>query len=209
MSDELARAVGAKSAMIQIGGKECTVRPLSIRELLEIERECIKSYRREFLTTFSENMDLLPKEVRDKVMIEKMNEAGRWDVDDLPKKYIYDARKINLTPELKAWLISNYGAMAEDEEVAKRLVVSSMNQMELSEQEYKELAGTIPTKLEVGYANWWITEDKEGQVVFIWMAIKHNNITKDKLLEAISENPSLLYEISSEVHMVSASKLGN
>ena len=209
MSDDVARAVGAKSATIKIGDKECTIRPLSIRELLEIERECIKSYRRQYLTTFSENMDLLPRNSRDKIMLEKMTEAGRWDIDDLPKKYIYDSRKIELTDKLKVWLQSNYGDMADDEEVARKLVVSAMNQTELSEQEYKEMAGTVPTKLEVGYANWWITEDKDGQITFIWMAVKHNDISKKQLLEEISANPPLLYEISNEVHMVSSAKLGN
>ena len=43
MSEVMARAAGAGSPLtVEIGGKQCSVRPLTIRELTEVERDCVE-----------------------------------------------------------------------------------------------------------------------------------------------------------------------
>ena len=86
MSEDVARALGAGGDITTIAGKECKVRPLSIRELTEVERECLKVYKRTFLETFHDNLDLLPDDEAAGLMSRKLEEASAWDVGDLPSK---------------------------------------------------------------------------------------------------------------------------
>jgi hypothetical protein len=61
MSEKMARALGANGAMlVTIAGKECSVRPLGIVELAEVERDCVARYRRTDLETYASYLDRLP-----------------------------------------------------------------------------------------------------------------------------------------------------
>ena len=87
-----------------IAGKECTVRPLGIRELTEVERDCAERYKRQYLKTFADNLDLLPAEAKDRLLLEKMDVVARWDVDDLPPKFVHDPARVKMTDKLKSWV---------------------------------------------------------------------------------------------------------
>ena len=76
MSEQMARALAATSPMtVMIGGKECTVRPLGIQELTEVERDCVQRFKRQYLETFSQNLDLLPENRRTELLEQKMEES--------------------------------------------------------------------------------------------------------------------------------------
>ena len=105
MSETMARALGAKGAMtVTIAEKECQTRALGIAELTEIERECLDRYKRQYLRTFVQNLDMIPKGKRDSILEKKMEEVAKWDIDDLPPKFAHDPTRIKVTSELKSWL---------------------------------------------------------------------------------------------------------
>ena len=210
MPDDVARAVGAGGRTVNIGGKECTVRPLSIKELTEVERECLTIYKRNYLKTFSDNADLLPKGEGIRMLQEKMEEVAKWDVGDLPSKYAYDPGSIKINRKLKKWLTEAFDMKEEiDDERMKRLVVAALDQMMLSTNKYQRMIGEPPVRAKVGYVNWWITGSYEGMITFVWVCFAHNGVTKEEVATELGRNQQMLAEITQEIEQLSAPAAGN
>ena len=210
MADDTARAVGAGSTTtVTIAGKECALRPLTIRELLEAERDCLSRYKREYIKTFVENADLLSKEKRDKIVADRMGEAARWDIDNLPPKYSYDPTSIILTENLKEWIKIQFTDAIDDEDYLCRLVTAVLDQGTLSEEQYEELTGKVPSKVKVGYVNWWITASYEGMTTMVWLCLRRDGITREQVVEELSKRPDMLINLSREVETLSTPELGN
>lgn len=214
MSDDTARAVGANGAIeITIGGKLCTVRPLKIKELGEMERICLKQWKREIMETYTDNVDLLPEEKRERLIVSKLDEISKLDVHDLPTRRVYDPFKIKVTPKLEDWTKQNYQSFIEladgrDDSYKKRLiqriVTTALDKETLSEAACTELTGSQPVHVQVGYVNWWITATFEGQLEMIYMAFKHNGVTRDDVCDALSDNPAVMIELSRELEHLTA-----
>ena len=105
MSDDTARAVGAGGSTVEIAGKQCQVRPLSVKELLEVERECLKTYKRQHMESFAESVDLLPEPEQIGAVRAELVKTSAWDKSNLPPKFGYDHSRIELTDGLRAWLV--------------------------------------------------------------------------------------------------------
>lgn len=206
MSEDVARAVGAGGTTVKIAGKECTVRPLGIRELAEVQRDCVSRYKRQYLQSFSENLDLLPEAVREREMDQKIDMVSRWDIDDLPAKYVHDSRRIKLTAELRDWVCENVAEDSRntDDDQMKRMVAVSLDQSMLSPDDYKRLSGgSLPPKLKVPYVNWWITGCFDGMVTFVWVCFRRDGITRDQVVEELGENINKLLEVTHEIERLS------
>lgn len=216
MSEDVARAVGAgQLEPLVIEGITCKIRPLSIRELAEIERECLSLYRKSYLSTFAENIEMLG-ERGPAVLQEKMEEAGRWDVNDLPHKSVYDASSVHLTDKLIQWLRSDYGFKDETlpegkrERMARQMVVTALDADLLTEAGYEMMTGHKPKKAKVGYVNWWTTGTYDGMISMVWTCFKDNpGLTRDMVAKQIGTNPQLLIHASREIENLTAPALGN
>ncbi len=212
MSEATARALGAKSSEpIMIAGKECVPRGLGLRELSEVEASCLRSYKRRYLETYSENLDLLPDSDRTRILQEEIRRTAGWDVEDLPCKYGFNAEEIALTPELKK-CVMGYVGIAEDspDTKFKRLVAGMLDEGTLSEEKYLELSHTTHSpKYKIPYAAWWITGCVEGKVTLLWACFRDNGVTREEVEKEFSDNPGLLFQISQEIERLSAPKAGN
>ena len=211
MSDDAARAVGAGSITIEIAGKQCTVRPLGIRELTEVERDCLGRYKRQYLESVVANLDLLPVATRDRLMEQKYEAANRWDINDLPTKYAHDPKRVKITTSLKTWLQENLSvAVDADDLQIQRMAAVALDQELLGDEEYRKLSdGNAPPKLKVPYVNWWITGCFDGMITFVWVCFKHNGITRDQVVEELGSNMNLLVEVSREIERLSVPAVGN
>ena len=209
--DRMARAVGAGGSLtVDIGGRQCSVRPLSLRELTEVERDCVERYRRGYLKTYADNIDLVPEALRKPMMQEKFEQAARWDVDDLPVKFAYDSSQVILTNKLKAFIGKEFGIEEKSDDAKyQRATASALDQGTLSEARYEELSGKPIKKAKVPYVSWWITGAMDGMITFIWMAFKHAGVTREQVANAMAENPALLTEVANEIERLSAPELGN
>jgi len=207
----MARAVAASSPLtVMIGGVQCSARPLSLRELTEVERDCLERYRRGYLKTFADNIDLVPEALREPMMQEKFEQAARWDVDDLPVKFAFDSSKVVLTNKLKAFIGKEFGLGKDTDDTRyKRMTSLALDQGALSEVKYEELTDKPIEKAKVSYVSWWITGAMDGMITFVWMAFKHHGVTRDQVSNAMAENPALLTEVANEIERLSAPKLGN
>ena len=84
MSD-LARATGAPGSIV-ICGKTYFISPLTLKDWGQIERECLETYRREYIQTYAKNLDLFPEAQRQPLLREALETAAKFGLGDLPKK---------------------------------------------------------------------------------------------------------------------------
>jgi hypothetical protein len=214
MADDVARAVGAGSPAftVNIGGRECTPRPLGIRELTEVERDCLERYKRSYLETFSKNLDLVPEDRRDALLEKKMDEVARWDIDSLPTKMAYSSKGIILSDSLRIWLAEHW-AITEDQKVDDirlcRLAAASMDQESLSPEEYKRMTGSKPPQYRVPYVHWWITGNYDGMITLIWICFSANGVTREQIVDSVGKDAKTLNETAREVEKLSAPQSGN
>ncbi len=211
--EDVARAIGAKGANseVTINGKSYTPKPLTIKELTELERDCVKQYRKQYLEVLKDGIDMLPngEEEFRKVFME----SARWEADDLPKKYVYDVKKIPVTAELEIWLKRNTGAdeklLKKGPDVIRRLVATALDNEDMSEQEFETLTKTKPKKLMTGYANWWCTGTFAGMVAMLYLSVRDSGITKEDITTELAGQQGLLASLSREIEELSAPSLGN
>jgi len=211
MSESVARAVGAEGDIqTTIAGKVCTVRALGIRELAEVERICLRQYRRSFMEAHSENMDFLPPDQAQAIIEKKLEQCAQWDIDDLPSKFAYDPSRILIGSDLLSLVEGFFGEQDKnDEEKMQRLVATMLDQGVLSDDVYKDVTGFSPVKQKVPYVNWWITGAFEGMIVFVWTAFKHNGVTREEVAGELGSNPMLLSELAREIERLSAPQTKN
>jgi hypothetical protein len=210
MSDDVARAVASGSPDgLTINGKPCSARPLSIREIGEIERDCLQQYRRRYLQAFADNVDLLPG--GDDLLLQKAEECARWDVDILPKKFVYDMSGIVITPKLKQWLVNNVGEDADkyNKRALEKIVLNCLDKEALKPEQVKAMTGKTPRKIATGYVNWWITAEAEGMVSMIYHCVKHGGITKEDVIEQFSNKDAQLAMLSRDIESMSTPQVGN
>lgn len=209
MTEDMARALGADgTTTVEIAGKQCTARPLGVGELTEVERLCVEQYRRSYLKTYADNADLLPNGKQ--LLEQKMEEAARWDVDDLPAKQAYDSSSIKLTDELKEWIKNEFDLDGEQDEVKmRRLCAAALDQESLTEKQYRKMSGARPRTFKVPYVNWWMTASFDGMITFIWVCFKYNDVTRQQVADMLSKDPALMATLSREIESLSAARVGN
>lgn len=210
-SADTARALkAASSTTIKIAGKECQVKPLGLRALTEAQRDCVERYKRSYLKTWSDNLDLVPN--GESILLQKIEECARWDVDDLPPKRAVDENTIKVTKKLRAWVDAKFGQKKDDkgnilrraDQEIRRIVGSALDQESLSVDDYKALTGTKPFRMKIPYVNWWITGDFEGMVTMCWLCFRDSGVSRKEVEEALTDDPALLSILSREIESLSA-----
>lgn len=223
MAEDVARAVGAKGPVVKLGDREYQIRPLTIRELTELERDCLERYKRSYLQTHAKNADLIYNgntRGREEYIKSKIEEASKWDVTTLPVKAVYDVDQVKVTAKLKIWLTNHVGFSKTDElghtlsdseldTKARRLIATALDNGTLTEEKYEDLAGSRAKKVYVGYVNWWVTATVEGMISMIWMCFKDAGVSRDAVAQEIGKNPELLVQVSREIERLSAPAEGN
>ena len=212
--------MGAASPVdIQINGKLCSIRPLTLGELATLERDCLKQYRRHYLETFSENLDLLPSSTAATIMQQKMEETAKWDVDDLPTKEAYDPVKIKLTPRLRERVVSylkqatpqasDYVEVGYSDKQIRLVAATLMDQDEITPEEYKSMTGSDITPNRIGYVHWWMTGKVDGMVALVYQCVKQSNVTREEVEQYLKKDMSTLVELSRLVETLSTPQVGN
>lgn len=207
MAEDTARALGAGGGReaIMIAGKACHTRPLSAKELAEVEREALKAYRRSYVESYKENLDVIGG--THEMLLAQLEKVSRWDVSDLPAKFSFDPRKIVITPALKAWLVSTYEINIEkagSDDYLKRIAAVALDTKMMESADYEKLTNSKPPKVKIGYVNWWITGCYDGIITFIWTCFSTSGVTRNEVASEIGRNPALMAELSHEIESLSA-----
>lgn len=219
MAEDVARAVGAGDPEpIKIGGKDVYLKPLTLVELTEIERECLRQYRRDYVETFAGMADLLGDEGQNLIM-RKVEEAAKFDLSTLPKKDAYDQRRVHLTPELESWVRETYSDFEDvlkgkqQTEVERRyriVVASALDSGDLTNLQYESLSGgmkIVPHK--IAYVHWWITGTMQGMLAMVGQAFKKEGVSKEEVFDAVAKKPALLIQIARDLETLSSPQAGN
>lgn len=219
MAEDVARAVGAKDGMaVMVDGKECTIRPLSIVELAEIERECVSNYRKEFLQAWKDTLEFFPEDQRLSVMQEKINEAAKFELKTLPVKYAYDPKHIELTNDMRKWIDENMSAWVEEfkdsrsdriDQFLRSLAVQALEQGLLSEETYSTLAKKPVKKNKVGYVHWWVSNTMPGRLAVVYPVFRDNGLTREQIKRAVSNGEIKLDVIQEAIQALSVPEAGN
>lgn len=183
MSDKEARVLAAGDS-IEVNGKEIHISPVGMQQLHEVQRAAVKYFKREYLTTFAENLDLLPEADRTKLMEKKMEEVARWDVGNLPVRTSFDVGSVPVNnEELIALMEEKYGSLPESELSRRAVLATALDAELLDPDEVLKLTGVKPKRFRVPYDSWWVTAVKEGMVAFVLSSIKKNHpeIGKDDI----------------------------
>lgn len=225
MSDDVARAVGAGGKTITIAGKECQIRPLSILELGELERECLEQYQDKYLATFYRNQKYLKNgdtggESAQDIMRNEIEKAAKWDVADLPTKFVYDPDKLFITPKLQSWLKNKIGYSRKDAKGVKlteqeldihlrRLTASLLDEGLLTEDDYERLTSKSPEKMQMGYSGWWVNGCFDGRITMLYICFKHLGLSKEEIARSVGKDKEALIQTASEIEHLSAPAAGN
>lgn len=215
MSEDVARILGAGApGELVIKGKVYSLRPLTVKELTEIQRTCLKRYQRKYMETFKENVDLLADSVEKQqdLVTNELQKVSKWGLDDLPIKEVFDSSRVRVTDELKSWMQQNIGATAavlQSERKCRQLLSTALDGGVLSSDSCFKLTGTVPQKVKTGYVNWWVTGSSEGMVHFVWLSIRGSGLTEEELEAEISDKYENIVTAARDVEDLTVPDLGN
>lgn len=202
MSDDAReRALGA-GEIITVNGMEYTLKPVTSRQLCALERESLAYHKREVLSTFADNRDLL--ENGEALLQQKLEEVSTWDLKNLPQKDAYDVSQVpvgehkntdgtgNLQfvpdPKVADWLKVNYNDTPDTASVMRVLLINALDTGRLTSDELMTMTGKKPIKGRIRYDQWWITGTVAGQLSFLRSSV-HNGDGKPVGKEALMDWP--------------------
>lgn len=211
-TDREARALGAGES-ITVNGKDYNLRPVNVRSLANLERNALRYYVRKYLEAWKENLDLLPGANALEVMKSKMEEASKWDLDDLPTHSSFGMGGVPITDTLREWVRKTYDIdleRAKDFSDLTYMVMASMalDNKQVTPAQVKEMTGKFPREAQVRYDQWWVTAVREGMIAFVFCSIEVDRHDVPK--EEIDGWPlHKLVEASRMVENITVASLGN
>jgi len=179
--DREARVVGAGEC-IEVNGKKFTLRPIGFQLLCDYERSALKAFKRDYLSTFADNADLLP-DGRGVVLLEgEMLKVAKWTLEDLPQMLAYDTTRVPLEGKNIQWVASLFEWEEKlTEAEAKALLVQALDMEKVSSRDVKKRTGVSPLKGYVRYDTWWSTNSSDGKLGFLVTSlhVEHPEITRE------------------------------
>ncbi len=183
MADKEARVLGA-GAFVTAPDKdgkdtEYQVSPLNMKQLAEIQQECLRQFRRGYIQTYADAVEWL--ENGQEVLERKVDEAARFDVRDLPKKFAYDTRKIQIVEAVIQLLRKHYDIVPKKADDRRALLATALDSGLIDSETVKELTGRTPARASIPYDMWWVTANYAGIVLFVWTSVvqNHSEVTRD------------------------------
>lgn len=94
------RAVTHTMTKGRFAGRTFEFMALGIRDIVQCQEECLEDRKREFLQTYTRNMDLIPRQEQAAMLREAFSTAGEMQYSQLPKQIvemplIEDGKQIN------------------------------------------------------------------------------------------------------------------
>lgn len=182
MGDDLSRVVGAGQTLT-INGKDYKLKPICMRLLMEIQQECVRDYKREYLRTFTDNADILGDQGLAMLSSQTMEVAG-WTIDNLPQKWGYDTSPLPVTKQLRGRVAEEMGQDPKDDKRIRAFVSAMLEMGTITSEEVAKLAGKSPRKVRVPYDAWWSTGTYTGMSWLVWSSISQSDqsVTREEVL---------------------------
>ncbi len=193
---------------IKVGEDTFKLRPVVAQHLCDLEREALSFYKRQYLETFSKNADLLGNGKGDELILRKLEEVARWDLQDLPQKVAFDVSSIPITKRLRRWIVANYPALPDTEGGQRAIVANALDIQKIKMEEVKELSGKAPLMGYVRYDQWWVTSLMSGMISFITSSIRseHPEVTDKQVAQWPFDKVA---EAARKVESITTASVGN
>jgi hypothetical protein len=185
--------------------------------LTEIERACLQQYQDSYVDTFARLATRhIPAAERTKLIMERAEEAARWDIKSLPLKYAHPPENVKVTPALTQRLRSKYGAIMDDfkdfgEEklngVIRKLAATELDSGAMSLEDYTALTGEQAKSYAIGYVNWWLTGTSEGRIAMLCACLPE--LTRDEILVEVVNNPGKIVDACRQIEDLTRPAVGN
>lgn len=207
MGDREARVLGAGDE-ITVGENEYTLHPVVAKHLCDLEREALKYYKKQYLTTFSENANLLGNGQGQQLIMDEMRVAAKWSLQDLPQRTVYDTSRIPVNDKIKEWVKNRYDELPEDDDSIRALLSTALDQGSIKSKEVQRMTDKTPLQGKVRYDQWWITACMEGMISFIVSSVQlENNDVTRKDIEMWSFGK--IAEAARKVENITSADMGN
>lgn len=205
-SEREARAVAAGES-IEVGGKKYTLRPVVVQHLCDLERDALKAYKRQVLSTYLDNADLLGASAQS-LIDQQFEKVSRWDLSDLPQKDAYDAKRVPITEPIKQWITKHYGEVPPTESASHAILVNALDTGKLSPDEVEQMSGIRPIHGRVRYDQWWVTACTAGMLSFITSSVRRDH--PEVTYETVASWPfPKIAEAVRIVEALTAAQMGN
>jgi len=208
MSDERERRMLGAGEVIDVNGKEYTLRPVVAQHLSDLEQLALATYKRTYLETYRDNLDLLPPEETEGLMSRKLEEVAGWDLKDLPYKKAFNCSKVPITDRVKEWIEDHFKELPKTDNGIRSVLNTCLDTEMLSPQQVKELTGSTPIEGRVRYDQWWITASIKGMIRMIATSLKQDH-PEMGINEVSQWTFPKLAEASRKAEIVSSAKMGN
>ncbi len=224
MSGEAEARVLAAGESFEVNGKTYRLRPVLAQQLCDLERDSLRYYKQQYLTTFAENRALLGEDSQAKIDAEVMRVAS-WDLSNLPQKNAYDTARLNVgtyvrdpvddkdkfTPKsaVYQWVQVNYGNVPDTESGVRRLLANALDTGRITPEEVEELTGGKPVVGRVRFDQWWITSSIEGMISFLSSSVYNGDGKRVKEEELKTWPYATLNEAARIVEALTVPDLGN
>jgi len=184
MGEREQRAMGACDYVVN--GVTYTIRPLVIQSLCDLERMALDDYKRSYLKTFRENLDLVVEDSKErtKILSAKLDEISRWTSNDLPFVPVYSCDNVPITDRVREEL-QKLGVEEEDlknDDLVRNLLSMFLTTGRITMEDVKEWTGKRPLEGRVRYDRYWVTTIP-GMIAYIYSALKteHPTITREEI----------------------------
>ena len=206
-SDREARVLGAAES-IQIGKDEYKLRPVVAQHLCDLEQEALRHYKRQYLQTFSENADLLGEADAKVLLAAKVEEAARWDLQDLPQKDAYDVSRVPVNRHVRRWVKEDDGEVPESDNAVRAVLANALDSGRITAAQLGKMAGKAPLRGRVRYDQWWVTSSMNGMISFILSSLRqdHPEMTKE---DVAGWSFAQIAEASRKVESITSASMGN
>lgn len=208
MSGDREARILAACETIEVGKDTFKLRPVVAQHLCDLEREALSFYKRQYLETFSKNADLLGNGKGDELILRKLEEVARWDLQDLPQKVAFDVSSIPITKRLRRWIVANCPALPDTEGGQRAIIANALDIQKIKPEEVKELSGKTPSMGYIRYDQWWVTSLMSGMISFITSSIRseHPEVTDKQVAQWPFDKVA---EAARKVESITTASVGN
>lgn len=206
MSEREARALGA-GISITVKDKDYVLSPVSIQKLSVLQREALQAYKREYLETYANNLSLLGSRAQ-LVLDQKMEEAAKWDIKDLPPKKAYSAKRVPITDVVKEKIKELFDHEPTEDDRWRDLLTTALDQQQITPEWVFKETGEMPEMGLISYDQWWVTGRLEGLIAFVHASVNETDPTIPRSLIGKWHPADLIYA-SRRVELLTTPAVGN
>ncbi len=197
MSDQYLRAATQRSRIVDLpDGSHLELRPLTIQDWGTLEEEALKAYKREFLSTYLENLDLIPESKRAAKEAEAWERAEKLTADGIPPKIV------------ESPAVGQDGKVIRNSPPGTEVLLNSGELVTIS-----KLVGDRCYALQkVPYAQWWFSSTFKGRMRAVWLSARRARpgVTEDELAALFMRvGEESLDDAANTVGSLSKSQVGN